>query len=58
MGNITIKIEIQDEKANTKMSASKPNVSDLSVALAQLELMKMSLISKIAKHTKIKNEDL
>jgi len=56
MGKITIMIEIQDEKANAKLSAEKPNVSDLSVALAQLELMKINLLGKIAKHTKIKSD--
>jgi hypothetical protein len=56
MGNVSITIEVEDEKANTKINATAPNVSDLSVALAQIELMKYNLLTKIAKHTKIKDK--
>lgn len=58
MGKIAIMITVQEEKANTKMEASKPNVSDLSVALAQIELMKLNILAKIARQTKTKDKDL
>lgn len=54
MGIVSIKVDVQDEKANAKLTATKPNVSDLSVALAQLELMKINLMGKIAKQTQFK----
>ena len=58
MGNITMVIEVQDEKANVKLSGAKPNVIDYSVAIAQLELMKLNLLGRISKHSRIKNNDL
>ena len=53
MGEVKIIIKIQNEIANTKLEADKPTVSDLSVALTHLELMKMNILGKIAKNTKL-----
>lgn len=55
---IEIKIKIEGEEANTKLETVNLSVSDLSVALAQLEITKMNLIGKIMKITKMQNQNI
>jgi len=53
---LEIKIKIEDEKVNTKLEIDKSTVSDLSVAIAQLEMTKLNLLSKIATKTELKKQ--
>jgi hypothetical protein len=57
MKSISISIEVENDKANINISANKPNITDLSVALSQLEIVKLRLIAKIAKHSKLKDNE-
>lgn len=54
MGEIAIVLHISDKKARLKMKAVKPSVCELGTALAQLELIKINLLGRIAKLSKIK----
>lgn len=53
MGKIKISLIVSDKKANLKVDAFKPDVSDLSTAICQLDLLKINLLSKFAKGSKI-----
>ena len=48
MGTINIKLNVEDEKANTNITTNQISVRELSVAVVQLELLKLKLLGKIA----------
>ena len=57
MGEITIILQVANAKAKLRMGTIKPSVADLSTALAQIELLKLSLLAKISKLSKISRKD-
>jgi hypothetical protein len=59
MGELVIILQVLNAKARARlrMGKDKPNVADLSTALAQLELLKLSLLGSISKLSKITKKD-
>lgn len=58
MGTIVLIVTVSDKKAKLKINAQRPSVCDLSTALAQLELLKINLLGRIAKASKVKMKDI
>jgi hypothetical protein len=51
---IQINLEVLENKANVKASSEKMNATEISVAVTQLETLKLNLLGRLAKHNKYK----
>jgi hypothetical protein len=54
MGKLAVALVVEDGKANLIVNSKNPQIGDLTTALAQLELLKIDFLTKIAKGSKIK----